>query len=630
MNENTPKKRGWVKDVAIVFLLILLVLTFFSKTIMDWSLPEVAVQTVTNGSITAQIRGSVTVKAAETYELKVPDGKRVISTLVKTGDAVSRGDTLLILSDEAGAELTEAQTALKNAQRAYQQLLLSGGTTDASRAVTDARAALAEAQKKLAEKDVHAEKIAAAEQVVEEKKAALEARKAEVDKAQEGIDAVNETIKTCNAEIRAVEKLLKNYLPGTETLSEDTIADLRDLLAEGSDEVKEAALKLEFLAPRYQKYYDDILEEAAKQIRWTDGYQALEEDPEAQKTYIEDRLFLYVEDVLAQIEEGRNDLIVDWYTLIYDDEWGYIHPPVPELQQEYKEGYATYKAALDAYDEAVKKYERVNGTAFTDFIARCEKALAALAEAQENLTAAQEKKTAAEAEVPKAEGEVTEAEAKVTELKNTDFSALEKSIVQLKRNVTDAERAYQLASYNNTNSLSDALAEVERCEALVEKYAGLDGGTELTAEVDGIVKAINVPVSGTTSGSSLTIEVPDRGYTGELSVTTEQSQRVNVGDMATVSTGWWRSQDISARLAAIKTDPQNPRTNRLLVFTLTGADVESGSSLSISIGERSRNYDTVIPKSALRSDTNGSYVLLVTAKPSPVGNRYTATRMDVT
>ena len=37
MNENGTKKREWVKNAAIVFLLILLLLTFFSNTIQNYS-----------------------------------------------------------------------------------------------------------------------------------------------------------------------------------------------------------------------------------------------------------------------------------------------------------------------------------------------------------------------------------------------------------------------------------------------------------------------------------------------------------------------------------------------------------------------------------------------------------------
>ena len=57
------RNRDWVKNAAIIFLVVLLVLTFFSNTIMNRSLPEVATQEVESGSIVARVRGTGTVQA---------------------------------------------------------------------------------------------------------------------------------------------------------------------------------------------------------------------------------------------------------------------------------------------------------------------------------------------------------------------------------------------------------------------------------------------------------------------------------------------------------------------------------------------------------------------------------------
>jgi hypothetical protein len=38
----------------------------------------------------------------------------------------------------------------------------------------------------------------------------------------------------------------------------------------------------------------------------------------------------------------------------------------------------------------------------------------------------------------------------------------------------------------------------------------------------------------------------------------------------------------------------------------------------------------IVPNSAIKTDTNGKFVLIVKSKSSPLGNRYTATRADVT
>ena len=65
MKEKNSNRREWVKTAEIIFLSVLLVLTFFSNTIMNYSLPEVATQYVEPGNITAKIRGTGTVESAD-------------------------------------------------------------------------------------------------------------------------------------------------------------------------------------------------------------------------------------------------------------------------------------------------------------------------------------------------------------------------------------------------------------------------------------------------------------------------------------------------------------------------------------------------------------------------------------
>ena len=84
MNEK-PKNREWVKNAAIIFLAVLLVLTFFSNTIMNRSLPEVATQMVTSGSVTARVRGTGTVVANGNHEVKAETTRVIRSVLVKAG-----------------------------------------------------------------------------------------------------------------------------------------------------------------------------------------------------------------------------------------------------------------------------------------------------------------------------------------------------------------------------------------------------------------------------------------------------------------------------------------------------------------------------------------------------------------
>ena len=125
-NENGRKRREWVKTAAIVFLSILLVLTFFSNTIMNYSLPEVAAQYIQSGTITAKIRGTGTVASSDPYKVQVKETRTVESVLVKVGDEVQKGDPLFILADKESQELTDAQKQLNTALLNFEKQILSG------------------------------------------------------------------------------------------------------------------------------------------------------------------------------------------------------------------------------------------------------------------------------------------------------------------------------------------------------------------------------------------------------------------------------------------------------------------------------------------------------------------------
>ena len=106
---------------------------------------------------------------------------------------------------------------------------------------------------------------------------------------------------------------------------------------------------------------------------------------------------------------------------------------------------------------------------------------------------------------------------------------------------------------------------------------------------------------------------------------------MTIGDTAEISTGYWGSSGLSGKLVGIRNDTSAGQSGgKQLVFDVTGSDITSGTQVSVSIGQRSQNYDTIVPNSALRSDSNGSFVLVIVAKSSPLGNRFVATRVDVT
>jgi multidrug efflux pump subunit AcrA (membrane-fusion protein) len=196
--------------------------------------------------------------------------------------------------------------------------------------------------------------------------------------------------------------------------------------------------------------------------------------------------------------------------------------------------------------------------------------------------------------------------------------------------LTQAQQAENITSSLDQLVFDDLNRAIEELRDKITEMEKDDGSTELKALVRGVITAINTqPGQQANSGDPLmTIENSDRGYSLNFEVTADQARRVSIGDQAEVDWwGWWGTEDPRATLVAIRNNPQNPQTSRILVFSITG--VEGGTQLNLSLNQRSENYNIIVPNTAVRSDSNGDFVLLLESRSSPLGNRFIAQRVDV-
>jgi len=180
--------------------------------------------------------------------------------------------------------------------------------------------------------------------------------------------------------------------------------------------------------------------------------------------------------------------------------------------------------------------------------------------------------------------------------------------------------------------LRELRQEIEDKNVEIERLEQADTGSVITSLVGGIVTAINVSPGNQTDPDIplMVIEVVDRGYSLSFSVSAEQANRVNLGEQANVDRGWWSpGEELFATLTNIRPYPQDPITRRLLHFTITGDNISSGMQLNLVMDQRSENFNTIVPNSAIRSDTNGDFVLVIVTQLGTLGNRHIATRVDV-
>ena len=574
------KNRGWVKNVAIIFLAVMLVLTFFSNTIMNRSLPEVTGQSVQPGTITTQVRGDGRIEAAETYEVKSADSRKVQSVPVSVGQEVKVGDTLVVLAAGDSEELEAAQKALEDAQNAYQDELISLGATTAGNDEID------RAKQKL----------------------------------QQAITTRDNTPVYTVEEVSIAEANVA-YLQEELNKAEDALFEAGGYEAgAGSDALKalkktmdEAETAYEAAQVRYVNELNFIKDLASYSERHsTQGvYASLEAYCDAIANAFADKEAVSVEYYFG---EGASDPYfsqeqenIGMKGFPYESYNSYSKLPSTDVAS-IAASYNVVADARDAYYEAREAYHDGIEAATPVNEERRAEAEHALEMANRTLKTVSEGYSAYEAAV---------------DAVITSQQALEQLLV--------TQQTENVGLSRLAEAVARAQEKVDELSAGETNEDGTVTGGTITSEVNGIVKAINVTAGGSTDPANaiMTIEVPDRGYTVSITVTADQASKVTVGDTAEIQTGYWGGSDLQGRLLGIRNVPgsQGAQASRLLVFEVTGEGVESGTQVSVSIGQRSQSYDLIVPNSAVRSDSNGSFVL--TAKSSPLGTRYQATRVDV-
>lgn len=623
MEETKVSKREWVKTAAIIFLAILLVLTFFSNTIMNATLPEVAAQQIEGGTINAKIRGSGTVGANETYDVTINQTRKIASVLVKVGQSVNAGDTLFLLEAQESDEVKAAQDELDQLELSYEKSLIEAGNTSAkeNHEVQKARDAYNEALAIYHQYSTMDATRLASEQAKAD--AAQKAAQANYDSSKEQYDGVN----TEYAKAQDSLNELKNTISALESTISDYSAKISELESgkpprtetEVNQDIYNKKAQIDSLKipdrnagdiAAYESYYlklsklagdrDDII---------TAYYNMAKDEPDRFLTYLGSTATLDdVSNIVAAYEK-----LHDYYAKTAQKE---------ELEKEI--------ATLQAELETIRKY---NSSAQT------------LAEYSAKLRDAQAQKAQADVTLQQAQAAIVQYESNLNALNNsvkqaeTALNSAKDEVTKLQNASTAAETVKSTKSaleellFNQQlgdSSYLDMQAAKENIEKKKEALAKLTANAdelEVKAKVGGVIASIEV-----TAGNSIGPDTPlaklnvaDRGYTIKISVTAEQAKRVKVGDKADVVNYW--GGNVEAVLENIARDP-NTSGNNLLVFKLTG-DVDPNTNLTLSIGQKSASYDALVPNSAVRTDNNGTFVLALTSKSTPLSTRYTATRVPV-
>ena len=584
--ENGVRKREWVKTAAIILLAVLLVLTFFSKTIMNASLPEVATQQVSSGAINARIRGQGTVEASEVYNVTIKQTRKVSSVLVKTGQEINVGDTLFVLEAEDSDELKQAETDLETLQQNYDKSLIEAGNTAAqeNRDVQVAREAYNEA-------------LAVYNQYTNVSAMQLTT----------AITAAENELESLTAQSKAISEHLKQLQTEKETLDSKVSqaeAQVKEMEAaeDKYSELKKATYAYEADLVVYGEYYKQLLAVTNES----------ESSVEKDTSNVVSKVHIYAQPVASGYCQKD--------TLLYS----YLAGKAPDLAENagvITTAYNTITKDLETLETLCTEYSRLSVVYNKNALENARTELDGLKRNADNLTA----------QIKNCTDQVSAAET-ATANKQTEIDKLSKAssaaetVKSTKKTLEDLVFKQNLGDSSSID-MEAAKKAIERKQEEVAKLRENADELEVKSSVSGTIASISASAGKSIGGEEqplATINVTDRGFTVKIDVTSEQAKKVKVGDTAELVNFW--GGDAVATLDQI-TNSQSSG-NRTLVFTLTG-DIQAGQNVTLSIGQKSANYDALIPLSGLREDSNGKFVYVLQSKNSPLGSRYIATRVTV-
>ena len=634
MEDTIKIRKDKIKNVAIVFLSGMLVLTFFSNSILNRALPEVATAYVQYNTITEKIRGNGVVTADDPYKVVVKDTRTIESVAVKVGDEVTKDQVLFYLEDAESEELKAKEQEVEDKEKALDDLILNYTTNILSgdisneaftnirnnniASVTAYQAQIEAAKQKVQsaedtllslERQRAAASGGSSENIdIETDKAVAEINKSnaatKMSEAQANVDAIQQKMDSLEAEMVAV----LGKPAGTDVGIEDINTELVRL---------QNIINSESAADGSIKKYQNAKEELTK-----DGTGALkkpilaEDGTEVSPAMTDEQIATYfTTDGFPIIDKGPQLLEEAKKRLPEDGKGKEQYEAMMTAYMQYldtRDKRDAVKAIYDAYFSLpgqLSSAQTALNNATNEYNAYANKIDSLSKESAENSQDHQEWLKSLEAKIKDAENAKNAAEEEKSQL------------------LLDISKELDLSNQNSI--IADTREELSELKAELEELKVSLTDATILSPVEGTIISIDKTAGESTvpQEAVATIQVAGKGMSLSFSVTNAQAAKVKVGDKAELQNAWYYN-DVMITLNKIKPDPEDPGKKKLLEFTVEGL-VQSGENLAVSVGERSAEYEHVVPNSAVREDNKGKFILIIDEKTTPFGNRYKARRVDV-
>ena len=579
MSNDSASRRAWIKNAAIIFLVILLLLTFFSNTILNYSLPEVSAQYTSSGTLSTAIKASGTVKANASYNVVyeadaadsadgVAQTRKVVSVFVKEGQTVEKDAPILELKGGASEQLKSAQDEYDKLKREY-DLAVIGDTVSnltSDKTISDAQKTLADAKDELAKLQKNYNDLLSGVDTTTILQNQISALEDTIENLTDQQTEMTNKITEVNGIISEAKALIEKDI-----LSNQTVAEKLSAAEEEYNSISSEYDTLKKETDFYKERLDEIKKvsgDVTEANKLTQQLKTLQNELDSLDTeysrYVED-----TEDELDALYQAVLDAKKVWEDTPETSETDENEITVSSMTKD--EAYQKYQEALNAYDKAERNYKRQ----VEDYNTKFDKLEEQISDIKDKLNVIGMPEVddifdyTVDYDLSSAQKDYDEASAKLTELetKYTDAKTKYESLIK-QNSAEDTVNEYSLIleTYKNEeSSLKDTIKQKNKELDNLKKQLS-DSTTDLTPEAlaDKIKEQKN---SVDSLEAALKITQATENQTTTTNKLTREDQKKQL-------------EELAAKIETYKNAPENTQVTAPIAGKITAINFTAGESVT--------------------------------------------------
>ena len=256
---------------------------------------------------------------------------------------------------------------------------------------------------------------------------------------------------------------------------------------------------------------------------------------------------------------------------------------------------------------------------------------------ESQLSSAQDRLDDASAALAECQGKIAEAQAELDSLEalpsetsaQNAVTSAQNALNAAQKSLSDAQTRAGITRDQNRDTVEDRNKEIEQLKKEIAEMEAMSKIKEIKAPASGYIYNISVSKDDVlTAKTIVTYILPetDRACSVTFSFSAQAAQNIYIGMSLEVTSGFIEG----CTVASMKPDPNDPRGTRLVKCIVEGNDAWPGEEITVNAGKGNDNYKCVVPASAVNQDNSSDFVYVIEGSSTPLGDKYTVKRVDVT